>query len=69
MTPYRAATTDPGRHYRAREIARVPINRTHVSAWTADRLPNQNPCAAGHAIVVVNGWIKCARCGVVIGKA
>lgn len=33
------------------------------------RSPNQNPCAAGHTLVVVNGWLKCARCGAVLGKA
>ncbi len=69
MTPYRHALRDLERVYRAREIAAVRPADSHVSAWVADRLPNQNPCAAGHTLTVVNGWLKCARCGAVLGKA
>ncbi len=69
MTPYRAALVDIERVYQARQIAAIPVADSHVSAWVADRLPNQNPCAAGHSLVVVNGWLKCARCGAVLGKA
>jgi hypothetical protein len=35
----------------------------------AVRSPEASLCAKGHTIQNVGGWLKCIRCGTVLGKA
>lgn len=72
LTPYRAALVDIDRHYRARATAAVPVAMTYASptnGFGPELSPYIDPCAKGHSLTVRNGWLVCAVCGTVLGKA